>query len=89
MNTALKLNKKQLFELYKKSSDSVKKNLRQEFGETFFMTEEVKPAINLIAVKHSKLQNAQVRFIDWEMIFDFTPIFRLAIYTCLLLVIFS
>lgn len=88
MNTALKLNKKQLFSLYEKSSELVKKNLRQEFGETFFMTGEVKPVINLIAVKHPKLQNAQVRLIDWETIFDFTFIFRLTLYACLIGIIF-
>lgn len=87
MNTALKLNKKQLFSLYEKSSALVKKNLRQEFGETFFLAGEVKLEINSDTLKHSKPKSNQVRFINWEMIFDFTPILRLAIYICLVWII--
>lgn len=91
MKTALKLNKKQLFELYEKSSGLVKKNLCMEFGESFFITSEVKSEIKTDVVRNSKSKNkTNKRFlIDWEMIFDFTTILRLAIYTCLTWIIFS
>lgn len=84
MNTALKLNKKQLFELYAKSSALVKKNLRTEFGEMFFVPGEVKPEV----VRNTKPSKKRVWRINWETIFDFTSILRLAIYAGLLLIIF-
>lgn len=89
MKTAIKLNKKELFVLYEKSSDLVKKNLRIEFGEEFFVQSEAKSKINISVINNSQNENKIKWFIDWEMIFDFTPIFRLAIYTCLLWIIFS
>jgi len=91
MKTALKLNKKELFSLYEKSSEQVKKSLCTEFGEDFFVKEEIKPVAIIDTLKNHKPsnKNKKVWSIDWEMIFDFSPILRIAVYTSLLLIIFS
>jgi len=91
MKTALKLNKKDLFSLYQKSSELVKKNLRMEFGEGFFVMEEAKPEANIVAIKNPKSPNVKNRkvFIDWEMMFDFSPVLRIAVYAFLMLLIFA
>lgn len=89
MKTALKLNKKQLFELYEKSSDLVKANLRMEFGKGFFMP-EVTPVIDLPAIKNteSKKMVNKAWNIDWKAMFDFTTILRIAIYVGLICILF-
>lgn len=86
MKTALKLNKKQLFELYEKSSPQVKESLRAEFGEGFFVVEESKVA-EVIIPKAPQRKIGQL--ISWEMIFDFTPALRMLGYAFLLGLIFS
>jgi hypothetical protein len=83
MKTAIKLNKKQLFELYEKSSALVKKNLRMEFGEGFFMVD--KPAMKAVAVMDAKSNKAGS--MKWEAIFDLTSVLRIAIYACLIWII--
>lgn len=88
MNTTLKLNQKQLLAMYEKSSEFVKKNLRMQFGESFFGTGEVKLEIPVIRNAKPKSKNQGKRMIVWETIFDFTPIFRLAMYACLAWIIF-
>lgn len=86
MNTALKLNKKQLFELYEKSSETVKENLRKEFGEKFFVPGKAKPEV--IMIRKPKNTSNKMWSLNWELIFDSTTILRLAIYGGLLWIIF-
>lgn len=62
-----------------------------EFGEAFFIQAEVKPETIIPTVRNPKSpsKNKRSSIIDWEMIFDFSPVLRIAIYACLLLMIFS
>lgn len=88
MKTALKLNKKQLFELYEKSNEKIKESLRAEFGEGFFEVESrttPKPASIPTPFK-TRTKN---QFMNWEAIFDFTPMLRIAGYALLLGLILS
>lgn len=91
MNTALKLSKKQLLELYNKSSEQVKSSMRNEFEKGFF---EAQPNISEHVVTPKPVQSKPSRpnggrgFINWEAIFDFTPALRIAAYAFLLGLIF-
>lgn len=84
MNTALKLNKKQLLDLYEKSSAQVKEGLRAEFGQHFFDPCKAGAKICMTAEK-AKTTNANKRkpLIDWEMIFDYTQVLRIVGHACL------
>lgn len=88
MKTALKLNKKQLFELYEKSNEKIKESLRTEFGEGVFGIESKFTEISVIPKPIKSVKAGKKKFINWEAIFDFTPALRIAAYAFLLGLIF-
>lgn len=92
MKTALKLSKKQLLELYGKSNEKIKESLRAEFGNGFF---EAQPNISEQVMVSKPVQAKPIRptggrgFINWEAIFEFTPVLRMVGYAALIGLIFS
>lgn len=84
MKNALKLNRKQLLELYEKSNERIKESLCAEFREELFVIES--KIVEMRIPKASKRKNRQS--INWEAIFDFTPALRIAIYALFLGLIF-
>lgn len=91
MNTALKLSRKQLLELYAKSSESVKESMRNEFEKGFF---EIQPNISERIVVSKSVEPKPTKpsggrgFINWEAVLDFTPALRIVGYAFLLGLIF-
>ena len=88
MNTPMKLSRKELLALYKKSSPQVKAGLRTELGEGFFLDDRSTQKVSEAPIKASRNTERKRKTIDWEMLFDFTQPLRMIGYACLAWIIF-